>query len=236
MRALVAISALTLTVVAHAATEPPRERITLSASASTEVTRDVLGISFSTTKEGTDPAVVQTALKQALDAALTEAKKIAKPGQVDVQTGGFSLSPRYEPKTGKINGWQGNAELQVEGKDTAAIAQLTGRITTMSVQRVGYSLSREAREKVEGDVTAQAITRYRAKAADYSRQFGYGGFVIGEVNINADEAAPRPMYKAVRAMAAPMGGDEALPTEAGKATVTVTVNGSVQLTKETVGR
>jgi predicted secreted protein len=238
MRALVAVSALVLTAVAQAGTEPPRERLTLSASASTEVTRDVLSIAFATTKEGADPGAVQTALKQALDAALTEARKIAKPGQVDVQTGGFSLSPRYEPKTGKINGWQGNAELVVEGKDTAAIAQLTGRITTLSVQRVGYSLSREAREKVEGDVTAQAITRYRAKAADYSRQFGYGGFVIGEVNINADEAASRPMFKAARAVGfnGNNGADDSMPTEAGKATVTVTVNGSVQLTKETVGR
>lgn len=235
MRAVILCSALVLTLSAHAGTEPPRERLSLSASASTEVTRDVLGIAFSTTKEGSDPAAVQTALKQALDAALAEARKIAKPGQVDVQTGGFSLSPRYAPKTGQINGWQGSAELLVEGKDTGSIAQLVGRITTLSVQRVGYSLSKEAREKVEGDVTAQAIARYRAKAADYSRQFGYGGFVIGEVNINADEAGPRPVFKAVRAMAAPMA-DEALPTEAGKATVSVTVSGSVQLTRETMPR
>lgn len=235
MRAVILSSALVLTLSAQAGTEPPRERLSLSASASTEVTRDVLGIAFSTTKEGSDPAAVQTALKQALDAALTEARKIAKPGQVDVQTGGFSLSPRYAPKTGQINGWQGSAELLVEGKDTGSIAQLAGRITTLSVQRVGYSLSKEAREKVEGDVTAQAIARYRAKAADYSRQFGYGGFVIGEVNINADETGPRPVFKAVRAMAAPMA-DEALPTEAGKATVSVTVSGSVQLTRETMGR
>lgn len=235
MRAVILCSALVLTLSAQAGTEPPRERLSLSASASTEVTRDVLGIAFSTTKEGSDPAAVQTALKQALDAALTEARKIAKPGQVDVQTGGFSLSPRYAPKTGQINGWQGSAELLVEGKDTGSIAQLVGRITTLSVQRVGYSLSKEAREKVEGDVTAQAITRYRAKAVDYSRQFGYGGFVIGEVNVSADEAGPRPVFKAMRAMAAPMA-DEALPTEAGKATVSVTVSGSVQLTRETMPR
>lgn len=123
----------------------------------------------------------------------------------------------------------------MEGKDTGSIAQLAGRITTLSVQRVGYSLSREAREKVEGEVTAQAIARYRAKAADYSRQFGYGGFVIGEINVNADESGPRPVYKAMRTMAAPMA-DEALPTEAGKATVSATVSGSVQLTREAMPR
>ncbi|MDR7297462.1 putative secreted protein [Pelomonas aquatica] len=232
MRAFaVGLSVLSLSLCAAAqAADAPRERLSLSASATAEVTRDVLGISFSTTREGPEAAAVQGALKQALDAALAEARKVAKPGQVDVQTGGFSLYPRHDPKTGKINGWQGSAELQVEGRDTAAIAQLAGRVNTLSIARVGYSLSRESREKAESDITAQAIARYRAKAADYAKQFGYGGYVVGDVNIASDEGAgaPRPML-AMR-MKAEMA-DAALSTEAGKATVTVNVSGSVQLTK-----
>ncbi len=229
MRPFLAVPALALVLAAHAAADVPSERLSLSASASTDVVRDVLGVSFSTTREGPEAAAVQTALKQALDAALAEARKLAKPGQVDVQTGGFSLYPRHDPKTGKINGWQGSAELLVEGRDTAAIAQLTGRISTLTIARVGYSLSREAREKAEADITAQAIARYRAKAADYAKQFGYGGYVVGDINIASDESGgPRPMM-AMR-MKAEMA-DAALPTEAGKATVTVNVNGSVQLTK-----
>jgi predicted secreted protein len=233
MRALIAVSAFALSLTAQAGAEapPPRERLSLTASASAEVTRDLLGVAFSTARDGPDAAGVQAALKQALDAALAEARKAAKPGQVDVQTGAFSLTPRYEPKTGKINGWQGSAELQVEGRDAAAIAQLAGRISTLSIARVGYSLSREAREKAEGEISAQAIARYRAKAADYARQFGYGGYVVGEVNVAGDEAAPRPMLvKAMRAGLA-ANADEALPTEAGKAVVTVNVSGTVQLTR-----
>ena len=67
---------------------------------------------------------------------------------------------------GGITGWQGTAELSIEGKDIPGIAQLTGRIHTMTVARVGTSLSREQREKVESEVTGQAIAQYRAKAAD----------------------------------------------------------------------
>lgn len=229
MRAVLLLSTLALTLSAHAANDgPPRERLSLSASASAEVTRDVLGIAFSTTREAPDAASVQAGLKQALDAALAEARKVAKPGQVDVQTGSFALYPRNDPRSGKLSGWQGSAELLVEGRDAATIAQLTGRITTMSIARVGYSLSREAREKAEGDITAQAISRYRAKAADYAKQFGYGGYVVGEVSISSDEAGPRPVgLMRMKAESA----DMALPTEAGKATVTVNVSGSVQLTK-----
>ncbi|MEJ6005330.1 SIMPL domain-containing protein [Paucibacter sp. AS339] len=215
--------------LALAAEPAPRDRLTLSATASTEVARDVLSIAFSATKEGSDAAAVQSSLKQALDAALVEARKIAKPGQVEVQTGNFSLYPRYAPKGG-INGWQGTAELLVEGRDAAAIAQLSGRIGSMSIARVGYSLSNEQREKVEADVVVQAIARFKARAADYAKQFGYGGYAVGEVNVSSSEPVMMPMAAPPVRFKAMAAADEALPVEAGKATVSVTVSGSVLMT------
>ena len=116
---------------------------------------------------------MQNAVKQALDAALAEARKAARPGQLELQTGGFSLSPRYtNPTRGgtpTIGGWQGSAELVVEGRDMPAIASLVGRLSTMTVGRVAYSLSREQREKAEADVAAQAIARFRGRAAETAR-------------------------------------------------------------------
>lgn len=231
MKSIISLALLSVAGGAFAAPDSlPRDRLNLTATASVEVTRDVLSVAFSTSKEGSDAAVVQAQLKQALDAALAEARKIAKPGQVEVQTGNFSLFPRYAPKGG-INGWQGTAELLVEGRDAAAIAQLTGRIAGMSIARVGYSLSKAQREQVEGDVSAQAIKRFKERATDYARQFGFNGYSIGEVSVSGSEPGPMPMaappmrYKAMAASA-----DEALPIEAGKATVSVTVNGSVLMT------
>ena len=215
---------------ARADTPPPQGVISLQATASTEVTQDLLSVRFSTTREGQDAATVQSQLKQALDAALAEAKKVAKPGDVDVRTGNFALYPRYAPKGG-ITGWQGSAELIVEGKDMAAIGALTGRIKTLNIAGTGYGLSRELREKLESDVTAQAIARYRAKAADYAKLFGYGSYVIREVNVGASEPGSPPMPM-MRAKAMSMASaDESLPVEAGKATITVNVNGTVQLGK-----
>lgn len=210
------------------ASEPsnPQGVVSLSASASIEVPRDVLSVTLSATRDGADAAAVQSALKQALDAALAEARKVAKPGQVDVQTGNFALFPRYS-KQNVISGWQGSAELTVEGRDMQAIAALTGRITTMTIARVGYSLSRELREKLEGDLAAQAIARYRAKAGDYAKQFGYSGFTLREVNVTTGEPNfPPPM---VRMKAMVVASDEALQVEAGKGMVTVGVSGSVQM-------
>jgi predicted secreted protein len=210
------------------AVPPPQGVLNLTASATVEVPRDVLQITFSTTRDGPDANAVQSQLKQALDAALAEARKAAKPGQVDVQTGAFSLTPRYAPKGGTITGWQGTAELVVEGRDIAAVSQLAGRITTLTVGRAAYNLSREAREKAEADVSAQAIARYRAHAAEYAKQFGYAGYAIREVSVNASDAMPPPMPR-MRSMAAAAAPSEDLPVEAGRTTVTVQVNGTIQM-------
>ena len=208
---------------------PPQGVVSLTSSATVEVTKDLLAISLSTTKEGQDAASVQSQLKQALDAALAEAKKSAKPGQLDVQTGNFSLQPRYTNK-GVINGWLGTAELVVEGRDMLAIGQLTGRITTLTISGVSYNISRELREKTEGEVAANAIARYRAKAADYAKQFGYAGYAVREVNVQSNDVGPiRPMASYARAKAMSASSDESLAVEPGKGSVTVTVNGTVQM-------
>lgn len=228
LRSSILLAALAGPAFAQADAPPPQGVVGLSASATVEVTKDLLSVTLSTTREGADAATVQSQLKQALDAALSEAKKVAKPGQLDVQTGNFSLYPRYAPKGG-ISGWQGSAELIVEGRDMAAIGALTGRITTLTIARVGYGLSRELREKVEGDVAAQAIGRFRAKAADYAKQFGYGGYAIREVSVNADSPVIMAAAPVMRAKAMSAAADESLPVEAGKGTVTVNVNGTVQM-------
>lgn len=229
--------ALASSATAQGVAPPPVNVVSLSASATVELPRDWLTVVFSTTREAADAATVQSQLKQALDAALSEARKGARPGQLEVQTGAFSLYPRYaQPKPGSggsatIASWQGSTELVVEGRDTQAIAQLTSRITTLSIARVGFTLSREARERVEADVAAQAIARFRSRAEAVSKQFGMGGHVIREVSVSGSEPIQGQPQPLMRAQASRVMADEALPVEAGKATVTATVSGSIQMTK-----
>ena len=201
--------------------------VSLSATASREVNKDWLTVVFSTQREGADAAAVQAQLRQALDGALGEARKAAVPGQVEVQTGQFSLYPRYNAK-GSITGWQGGTELIVQGRDTQSISQLTARIASLTIARVGFSLSREARDKIEGDVSAEAIGRFRARADAVAKQFGFGSYVVREVQVQSDQSQGQPLAM-LRAQPMSASADSALPVEAGKATVTATVSGSVQL-------
>jgi predicted secreted protein len=210
---------------------PPQNVVSLSAAASQQVPQDWLTVVLATTREGADATALQSQLKQALDAALTEARRTARgagPQELEVQTGGFSLNPRYG-RDGRMSGWSGRAELVLQGRDTAAIAALTGRIQTLTVASTGFSLSREAREKVEAQVVAEAIARFRARADEVSRQFGFAAWSLREVGVQTDVpmGVPQPRLRVASAMVA--SADEALPTEAGKATVSATVSGSVTL-------
>lgn len=204
----------------------PQGVVVLSASGSAEIARDWLTITFSAVREGTDAAALQSALKQALDAALAQARRDERPGDVEVRTGSFALSPRYTPR-GESNGWRGHAELVVQGRALSAIAQLAGRISTMNIARVQQSLSRQRRAEAEADITAQAIAAYGAKAAAAAKLFGYSSYVLREVSVSSLDQPPAPMM--MRARAAEAGSDEALPVQIGNETVSVTVQGSIQL-------
>ena len=207
----------------------PEGVVSLNSSATIQVPNDWITVQFSTSKEGTDAAAVQSALKEALGAALAQARQVAKPdGHVEVQGGGFSLQPRFNVK-GIVNGWQGTTSLTVQGRDISAIAELAGRVQTMTVGSLDYSVSREAREKVEGELAAQAIARFRAKAGDYAKAFGYSSFVVRDANVNFDSGVPAPRPYMMKARSTSAGDAAPLPTEAGSGTVTANVNGSVQL-------
>jgi predicted secreted protein len=208
---------------------PVANQLSLSASATTEVVNDTLSIVFSTQREGTDPAVVQAQLTQALNTALTEARKAARPGQVDVSTGNFSVQPRYMPK-GEPSKWQGTVELRVEGKDFDALTRLVGRIQSLSVSQVGYRLSREAREKAEAEVSAQAIARFRAQAETYAKTFGFGSVTLRAVEVSTNASGPpMPRFRVASAEMAPAAAP--LPVAAGNSEVSVVVTGSVQMQK-----
>jgi len=209
-------------------TLPVADQLSLSVSAATEVSNDVLVITFSTQREAADAATVQAQLSTALNAALTEARKVERPGQVDISTGSFSVQPRWAAK-GEPTKWQGVAELKAEGKDFDALTRLVGRIQTLTVAQVGYRLSREARDKVQGEVSAQAIARFRSQAEGYARAFGFTAVTIRAVEVSTSDASAPPMMR-MRAASADMAVAGApLPVAAGKSEVSVVVSGSVQM-------
>lgn len=208
---------------------PPQNVLQLQASGTVEVQQDLLTVHLTTARDGSDANAVQTQLKTALETALAEAKKTAQSGQLDVRTGNFALYPRHG-RDGKISGWAGTAELILEGRDFPRITQAAGRVQTMTLAGISFGLSREQRAKVESEAQALAIERFKARAAELAKGFGFGGYTLREVAVNANDQGfmPRQRMMAMEAKGA-VASDAAVAVEPGKTAVVVTVSGSVQL-------
>jgi predicted secreted protein len=206
---------------------PPQNVLQLQSSGTVEVQQDLLQMTLTTARDGTDPAAVQSQLRMALDAALAEAKKTAQPGQMDVHTGNFAIYPRNN-REGRITGWTGTAELVLEGRDFPRITQAAGRIQTMTLGGVSFGLSREQRARVETDAQAQAIQAFQARATELAKAFGFGGYTLREVAVNTNEPGFMPRMR-MMAAEAKVPSAAPVPVEPGRSAVTVTVSGSVQL-------
>ena len=232
-RLRLSLGALTLSLLMGAAhAEAPRQNaLSFSASSTEEVTQDLLVVTLQATREGNQASDVQTALKQVMESALTEARKAAQgqPG-IEVRTGSFSVQPRYT-NAGRISGWQGSAQLVLEGTDTTRISQTAGKLTQLNVVNMQYGLSRGLRERHEAALANEAIQRFRSRASAMASAFGFKGYTLGEVSVSSTEPGfePRPYMMATRAKTME-AADAALPVEPGKGRLSVSVNGQVYLT------
>lgn len=207
----------------------PMNVVQLSAEGSVEVVQDLLTATLSATRDGKDAATVQAQLQKVVEAAMAATRRTAQLGLMDVRSGSFGIYPRYN-KDNRIDGWQGRAEIVLEGRDFARITQAAAQVQDMALAQIGFGLSREAREKVEGEAQAKAIELFKQRASTLARSFGFASYSLREVAVSGSDASvpPRPR---MFAMAAKAGGAEmdAVPVEAGKAQVVVNVSGSVQM-------
>lgn len=224
-------TALALTSAASRAdTGLVHNAVRFSTSATQEVTQDLLSITMQAAREGSQAAEVQASLKQVMEAALTEARKAALAQSMEVRTGSFTVQPRYN-SSGRINGWQGFAQLILEGTDVARITQTTGRLNQLNVINVGYGLSRPLREQYESSLTSLAIARFKTRATQIAADFGMKGYTLGEVSVSSTDPGfePRPYLAKAMSMRAE-AADAPLPVEPGKGVLSVTINGQVNLT------
>ncbi len=206
---------------------PVGQRVTLSASASIQMPQDVLTLSLTTQREGVEAQTVQSQLKAALDAALTLAQPEAQNGVMDVHTGRFGLSPRYD-RNGKLVGWQGTAELVLRGSDFARLGEVAGRLSTLTVAHASFGLTAQQRQMAQSEAQSQAIAQFRQRASAIAASFGFKTYTLVEAQVGADDAiSPRPQMMALSARA--LATDAPVPLEAGLSTVSVTVSGTVQL-------
>ncbi|GAB3626322.1 periplasmic or secreted protein [Pandoraea terrae] len=201
--------------------------LSLDAQATADVPQDTVHITMFAEQQGSDPAAISAALNR----KAADAVKIAKAQtDVDVQTGNVSLYPTSD-RDGRISAWRGRTELLLKSKDFPAASRLASQLSgQMQIGGVSFSLSREAQRATQAKLTEQAIASFREQAQSNARAFGYGGYTIRQVQVGQNAPIMPRQYMVMSAMA-DKAAAPAMPLEGGKAQVTVTVSGSVQMTR-----
>lgn len=206
----------------------PSGVLSLAAQAVTEVPTDVVQVTLAAEQEGAEPAAISSTLSSRTAAVLAQAKRVSG---VEAQSGGFTIHPNTD-RNGRISTWRGRSEVILKSRDFAAVSKLAGDLANqMQVQGIAFSLSREARHTAESKLADEAVAAFREKAQQTTKLFGYGSYTIREVSVNESGGVIPPMPRMYAAKAMSSDAAVPVPVEGGKAQVTVSVNGSVQMLK-----
>lgn len=202
----------------------------LSAQSSVKAPQDYLLMTLAATKEGTNGQAVQADLKKLLDQAIALANPQEKDDMLKVRTGQFRVTPVYNSKERRIQGWHGTAQMILEGKDFVRITTLAANIQGMPVVNVTFGISPETRVKYENEAQRLAVAEFRARAGVLTKQFGFTNYTIENVQVNSSQDTfAMPMAMERGAMMNTSATASPVPVEAGETNVTVNVNGSVQM-------
>lgn len=170
-----------------------------------------------------------TRLADQINRTMDWALKIAKAyPKVETRTASYQTHPVYDKD--KIQRWRATQELSLEGADFAQLGELIGKLQErLQVTGINFSVSPERRAMVEDELIAKALGAFKQRAELVRKQMGAKGYRIGTITINQNGTTPipRPMLRAKGVME--MSSVAAPALEAGTSTLSVTVNGSIEL-------
>lgn len=199
------------------------DRISLVATASDEVDNDILEATLSVYREGSNPSLLSEEVNSTIQWAIGEAKKVSG---VTVQTLGYQTNPVYQQQ--RLSAWRVRQSLRLESRDIAKLSQLIGKLQErLAVGRVGYRISAQRRNAVEESLITEAITLFQQRAELVAKQMGRSRYRVVQMAINTGGVPMQPM---MRAEMAAMADTRSSPSfEAGAQTVTVSINGMIEL-------
>lgn len=241
VRDLTIIAALTaaslaLTSPARADEEPGKPPLLgISAEASREVANDEMNVLMRVERQSEDLAAANRDALGRINALLAKARGIEG---IESSLAGVGSSPIHaedRKADGKvehrITGWHVHADASLKSRDVQALSTLIGELgEDARILSVGFSVSKEARTKIEAELLAEASKAFNERAAMIAQALGYAGFEIERINVGTT-GMPRP-YRPVaqeammsmRAAAAPDFADSV-----GESTLSANANGQVWL-------
>ena len=210
---------------------PVADVLNIDATVSSDVAPDLAVITLAIVREGSDVAPLSRDVNETLARAFAEAKKAPS---VIASNGAYSTVPRYDNRLSSSGpatrtGWQVQAEIVLKSRDFEALGVLVGKLSqTLQITRSGFEISPELRARESSALLDRGARAFQDKAAAAARAFGYAGYSIRQITIG--DAQQNGGIRA-RSFAVEQKVSAPLPVESGEVTLTLTINGSLQLRK-----
>ncbi|MBP2280870.1 putative secreted protein [Psychrobacter sp. PL15] len=193
-----------------------------------EVANDEVRASLYKKLQASNAKTLATNLNTSVNKALAIAKRYPS---VTVSTGQQRTYPRYD-KDDKIIGWTGQANIDIKSTDFAATSQLIADLQeTLVMDNLNFGVSNAKKDALEQKLMTDASRAFQQQAKNLTRAWDARGYRLVTVNLNTGSNYPRPMYSAMNMRA---DSAESVPTqnfESGNSTISVTANGTIELTK-----
>ena len=178
---------------AQAAVPPPQNVLQLSATGTVEVQQDLLALTLHdharrrpTPAHGADPAQEPRSTPRWPRRARPRSRASSTCAPAT------SASTRATRRDGKISGWQRHGRAGAGRPRLSAHHAGRRPHQTLTLGGVGFGLSREQRAKVEAEAQTQAIERFKQKAGELAKGFGFAGYTLREVSVNANDQGMPP--------------------------------------------
>lgn len=205
------------------------DQVTFQSEVKEEVANDEVRASLYKKAQAPDAKSLATQLNTAVNSALNIAKRYPS---VTVSTGQQSTYPRYD-KNDKIIGWTGQANIDIKSTDFTATSQLIADLQSIMVMDgLNFGVSNAKKATIEQRLMTEASRAFQNQAKNLTRAWDARGYRVVNVNLNTNNNNyPRPMYSMVAKAEA---ADASVPSqnfESGNSTISVTANGTIELTK-----
>ena len=229
--ALAAGTAALLTAMMGSAHAEPTgyDQLTFQTEVKEEVQNDEVRASMYKKAQASNAKTLATTLNTSINNAMKIAKRYPT---VTVSTGQQRTYPRYD-KNDKIIGWTGQASIDLKSTDFAATSQLIADLQeTLVMENLNFGVSDAKKEALEQKLMTDASRAFQKQAKNLTRAWDARGYRVVNVNLNTGSNYPRPMYSAMNMKV--QAADASVPSqnfESGNSTISVTANGTIELTK-----
>ncbi len=200
----------------------------LSATAQRQIANDQLSATLYLQDKSAQPAQLADRLNKAINRAVAEARPYSK---VETTTGSYNTWPDYD-KNGKIQGWQGRAEIRLKSRDIKEASELVAKLQqTLALGNLQFEVSDDARRAAEKAMIPEAIGNLKEQGRIAAQALGKSTVQVRELEIGNTLSQVRPvMFRAKGLTMASMEADVAQPNwQPGQSEVQLQVSGKLEL-------